>query len=80
MEKRFQHNFENFRYNFSFQTNTKNFSTFVTSFGKWFATKVKEFSETSRDQTVKILSAMFDVNSEVKFASKTANGSRTEEQ
>ena len=79
MEKRFQRNSEFRHLNISFQKNAKNSSNFGDIVKQTVCSKSQEFSETSRGKTGMILSAMCNVNCQVKLASKTTNEPRTEE-
>ena len=65
----------NLRYNISFQRMPEFLQFRIIVYSKSL-----EFSGTGGGKTGKILSATFNVNSEVKFGSKTANESQTEEQ
>ena len=79
MEKRFQRNSEFKHLKISFQKNAKNSSNFGDIVKQTVCNTSQEFSETSRGKTGMILSAMCNVNCQVKLASKTANEPRTEE-
>ena len=77
--KRFQHNSEFRHLNISFQKNAKNSSNFGDMVKQMVCNKSQDFSETSRGKIGMILSAMCNVNCQVKLASKTANELRTKE-